>query len=56
MKRIFIIVLIAFLGVLFWYPKPSFAIENPLSLPNNKMGVHILFTSEIEKAGRAPGF
>ena len=26
------------------------AIEDPLSLPNNKFGVHILFTSELEKA------
>lgn len=28
----------------------AFAIENPLSIKNNKMGVHILFTSELSKA------
>lgn len=28
------------------------ASENPLSVPNNKFGVHILFTSELEEAGR----
>ncbi|MDP2638438.1 MAG: hypothetical protein Q8P26_05250 [Candidatus Levybacteria bacterium] len=33
-------------------PHLSRAIENPLSLPNNKMGVHILFTDEIDAAAR----
>lgn len=28
------------------------AIENPLSVPNNKFGVHILFTSELDEAAR----
>lgn len=31
-------------------PKASFAIVDPLAVPNNKFGVHILFTSELEKA------
>lgn len=30
--------------------KRSFAIENPLSPFNNKFGIHILFTSELQKA------
>jgi len=50
MKRFLPIVLTAFLGILFLLPHQTFAIEDPLSLPNNKMGVHILFTSEIDKA------
>lgn len=28
------------------------AITDPLSVPNNKLGIHILFTDEIEKASR----
>ena len=32
------------------FPKFSFAIEDSLSVPNNKIGVHILFTSEITAA------
>lgn len=30
----------------------SYAVEDPLSLPNNKFGIHILFTSEIETAAQ----
>lgn len=30
----------------------SFAIENPLSLPNNKMGVHILFPEELNETAK----
>jgi len=50
MKRFLVIVLIALSGILFLFPRQSFAIEDPLALPNNKMGVHILFPSEITKA------
>src|ERR1035437_4042885 len=50
MKRFLLIVFVAIYSVLFLLPKPSFAIEDPLSLPNNKMGIHILFTSEINLA------
>jgi len=50
MKRFLLIVLIAIFSALFLLPNPSFAIENPLSMPNNKMGVHILFTPEISSA------
>ena len=31
-------------------PKSVLAIENPLTVPNNKIGVHILFPSEVDKA------
>lgn len=50
MKRacIFLIFLFIFLS----NTGKSFAIEDPLSLPNNRMGVHILFTSEIDPASR----
>lgn len=49
MKRI-IFVIYFFLFLI--RPNAVFAIENPLDLPNNKMGVHILFTSELNKAAR----
>jgi len=50
MSRNFLIIIFAVFCALFWLPNPSFAIEDPLSFSNNKMGVHILFTSEIELA------
>lgn len=50
MKRFPAIISAAFLCALFLFPYSSFAIENPLALPNNKMGVHILFTPEINLA------
>lgn len=31
---------------------PSYAIENPLTLPNNKIGIHILFDTELEEAAK----
>lgn len=34
------------------FPKSSFAFENPLSVPNNKFGIHILFPSEIGEAAK----
>lgn len=30
----------------------AFAIDNPLSKPNNKIGIHILFTTEVQKAAK----
>ena len=50
MKRFLLIFLTAFFCLLFLLPKALFAIEDPLSLPNNKMGVHILFPEELNKA------
>lgn len=32
--------------------KSAFAIENPTSVPNNKFGIHILFTNELEDAAK----
>lgn len=52
MKRFLLIVLTVFFCTLFLLPKFSFAIEDPLSLPNNKMGVHILFPEELGEAAR----
>lgn len=50
MKRVLLIVLLIFLGLLFLFPQASFAIEDPLSSPNNKMGIHILFPEELNEA------
>ena len=33
-------------------PNDSFAIENPLSVTNNKFGIHILFTNELQEAAK----
>ncbi len=38
------------LAFLFLTPQSLFAVENPLSSPNNRFGIHILFTSEVDKA------
>lgn len=51
MKRILNVIVLIFV-VFFLLSKPSFAIENPTSVPNNKFGVHILFPLEIEKAAQ----
>ena len=50
MKHFSSIALIVFFCSLFLLTNSCFAIENPLSLPNNKVGVHILFPSEINLA------
>lgn len=42
--------IIIFLFLLF--TKQALAITDPLEVPNNKLGIHILFTDEIEKASR----
>lgn len=53
MKRTYLLLsfLTAFL-LLFAFPANLFAIENPLSFPNNKFGIHLLFTDEIDQAAR----
>jgi hypothetical protein len=43
-------VLISLLGLSL--PMQTFAIENPLARPNNKIGIHILFTTEIPQAAK----
>lgn len=48
-KSLFFILVIIFSLILI--TEDVHAIEDPLINPNNKFGVHILFTSELEKAG-----
>lgn len=50
MKKVFVLLVTLFIFLL--NTSISFAIEDPLSMPNNKMGVHILFTSEIDSASK----
>jgi len=38
--------------VIFYFPSPAYAIEDPLNYPNNIFGVHILFPSEINAAAQ----
>ena len=49
MLKILFFILVVTLSLTFG-ARNARAIEDPLSLPNNKFGVHILFTSELEKA------
>lgn len=45
------ILLISYLFILiFLFPSPTFAITDPLSVPNNKFGIHILSEHDFEKA------
>lgn len=46
----FLITLIVF--IISGNTSQTFAIEDPLSKPNNKVGIHILFTTELEDAAR----
>ncbi len=48
MKKLFLVFLFLFLITVF--PAKTFAIYDPLSIQNNKIGVHILFPSELAKA------
>jgi hypothetical protein len=50
MKRIFLLILFTAYIFLFSQLNHSFAIEDPLLLPNNKIGIHILFPQEINQA------
>lgn len=34
------------------FPPKTFATENPLAVPNNKFGIHILFTDELREASK----
>ncbi len=42
--------LLAIFFFLFAYMSPALAVENPHKNPNNKIGIHILFDHELEKA------
>lgn len=48
MKMLFLILGIV-ASLLFFLPK-TLALENPLNVPNNKYGIHILFPEEIQEA------
>lgn len=48
MKKLLLI--IYFVNLFILATQQSFAIENPMDSPNNKVGIHILFTHELEKA------
>lgn len=44
------LLLFVFLFVVLFFPLKSYAVYDPLSVPNNKVGIHILFPSELGKA------
>ncbi len=46
----YILALIAVVFTFLILGKPVFAVENPLRVANNKVGIHILFPTEIDKA------
>ena len=43
-------IMICILALIIFFTHNAHAVEDPLLIPNNKFGVHILFTSELEKA------
>lgn len=49
MKIIFKILILIILG-LFIYPPKANAVYDPLSVPNNKIGIHLLFPEELPKS------
>lgn len=38
--------------LLLLFPRTTFAVEDPLSVPNNKFGIHILFQDELKDAAK----
>ncbi|MFH1833141.1 MAG: hypothetical protein ABH816_03150 [Candidatus Levyibacteriota bacterium] len=52
MTKLKVIIIFFFLLSYFLLPKQVFAIEDPLKVPNNKFGIHILFPDEINDAAR----
>ena len=50
MKRLVIFCVLLFIAL--FVPSQSFAVENPLAVPNNKIGIHILFPSELQNAAK----
>lgn len=47
-----IVIIAAFFSLFFLISPRAYAIEDPLSIPNNKIGVHILFDSELPAAAQ----
>ncbi len=52
MSRKILLSFILSLIIIFTLAPKTYAIENPLTKPNNKVGIHILFTSEIYEAAK----
>lgn len=52
MKKLSIFFLCLVFGIAIFSPHPVFAIEDPRSVPNNKIGIHILFPEEITQAAQ----
>ncbi len=52
MKYLKILTLTIALLIICSYPTKSFAVFDPLSVPNNKFGIHILSTHELEEAAK----
>ena len=52
MLRLIFLSLVVYISVLILWPVTSAAIYNPLSVPNNRIGVHILEPSEIVEASK----
>lgn len=50
MKKLILILLLTIIYSLFI--DPAYAVEDPLSKPNNEMGIHILFPDELEAASK----
>lgn len=50
MKKL--LALILWVSLFFVFPMQTFAVENPLATPNNKIGIHILFPSELQEAAK----
>src|SRR6185369_13709096 len=52
MPRKYCLILALFFFLVFSTAPTAFAIEDPLVRPNNKIGIHILFTTEIPQAAK----
>ena len=48
-RKLLAISLVAFL---FFIPRFAFAVYDPISVPNNHFGIHILETSELDQAAK----
>jgi hypothetical protein len=48
----FCIIFATFFTFLFTMLQPAYAVVDPLSTPNNKVGIHILFPDELEAAAQ----
>jgi len=51
MKRWILFILLSFI-ISFSFVPQSYAVQDPLSVPNNKFGIHILFDSELSNAAK----